>query len=278
MYITPIRPSLNTIHYGKVSFQNSDEKKESVNNNSESNRNKAIKIASTVAGLGLLIAGGVWGYNRIKHNREMRELERICDEVLKKMGKDGTVGVQVDRASNLSSFATMPEQLPIGLPANVKSYSPIAISQRISQYKSNVAKFVEKEAQPTKDRGTVVVLPLEQFERWENAALKLTNVTKQAPSDTYKSLKICLNTFKKRYGLNEREVGFIKEAMNMFVDRTKMAVAAKENVDSRILKKQILPEQLFAEKISSAFVPALEIDNAKVINNLLSEVSKAIDF
>ena len=66
--------------------------------------------------------------------------------------------------------------------------------------------------------------------------------------------------------------------MNMFADRIRMAVRAKEAIDLRILNKKITPEQLFAEKISSAFLPPMETDNAKVLQKLFTTVSETINF
>lgn len=66
--------------------------------------------------------------------------------------------------------------------------------------------------------------------------------------------------------------------MNMFVDRTKMAISAKEPVDARILQKKITPEQLFAEKISEAFLPSMEKNNDIVLNRLFDMVCEVIRF
>lgn len=57
-----------------------------------------------------------------------------------------------------------------------------------------------------------------------------------------------------------------------------IVLLAKEDVDSRIMNKKITPEQLFAEKISSAFMPTMETDNAAVIKKLLTKVSETINF
>lgn len=272
MSIAPIIPQIYNSQTSTVSFQKRKERDQDFITNRSSNT--PLKIAATAAGIGLLAAGAIYTHKAVKYNQYFKKLTSAMNSLFEQL-KEIPQKIVNNNPKPINEIA---EELPVGIPDSVKSYSPISISQRIAQYRQNAAKLIEKETSRIADRGTVQTLPLEKFHRWEKAAKKLSNVTKQAPSDTYKSLKICLNTFKERYGLKDSEIGFIKEAMNMFADRTKMALASKENVDARILNKQILPEQLFAEKISSALIPALEKDNAAVIQKLLTTVSKTIDF
>lgn len=273
MQIAPVNSFSNTVKSDRISF-NSTEKKETINDRKK--LNTAITITAAAAGIGILTAGSIFAHKTIKCSNYFKKLTNACEEFKNFLKNIVTPKNTAPKESK--PLAEMAEELPAGLPASVDSYSPITISQRIAQYKANTAKFIEKEIMPVPNRGTVQTLPIENFHRWDNAAHKLTNVTKQTPSDTYGAFKICLNTFQKRYGLKDKEVGFIKEAMNMFADRTAMAIKAKETVDPRILDKKITPEQLFAEKISIAFKPTLEKDNEIVVQKLLKKVSEVIDF
>ena len=269
MNIVPLGTVSNTMPAAKrVSFQALTLKNASETDNNR--MNQRTKIVSGIIAAGVLAAGGIMLHRYFKAQKVLNTASRT-DDYLNITQED--VIPQILRNIEKS------KDLPKGLPVSVNTYSPISISQRISQYKTNVNNFIKKELLPVSNmRGTVQALPLENFHKWEDAAKRLNNVTKQAVTDTYKSFKICLNTFKKRYGLQDREIGFIKEAMNMFTDRTKMAMIAKEDIDQRILNKQITPEQLFAEKISSAFVPSMETNNATVIKNLLTKVSETINY
>lgn len=267
MNIAPLRAVSITMPAKRIPFQALTSKNDSETDNNR--MDQRTKIVSGVIAAGVLAAGGILLHRHFKAQKALNTESR-ADEYLNTIQED--VIPQIIRNIEKS------KNLPKGLPASVNTYSPISISQRISQYKANVNNFIKKELLPVSNRGTVQALPLENFHKWEDAAKRLNNVTKQAVTDTYKSFKICLNTFKKRYGLQDREIGFIKEAMNMFTDRTKMAMIAKEDIDQRILNKQITPEQLFAEKISSAFVPSMETDNAAVIKNLLTKVAETINY
>ena len=268
MNIRGITPIKNTASTKSISFNELDSKKDSEKDNNR--MSQSTKIVSGVIAAGIIAAGGILLHRYFKSQKAINTVS-----------SSGNIKISTPEENVIPQILQNIERakdLPPGLPSKVNTYSPISISQRISQYKTNVNNFVKVEFLSVTNRGTVQPLPTENFHKWADAAKRLNNVTKQAATDTYKSFKICLNTFKKRYGLQDREIGFIKEAMNMFTDRTRMAILAKEDVDSRIMNKKITPEQLFAEKISSAFMPTMETDNAAVIKKLLTKVSETINF
>ena len=264
MKIQPVVLFQNSGNYGQLPFQKRDNI--SSQNNEKSN-NTSLKLVYATAGVGLLAACGIIAHKMLKKHYIEEDIGKICDEVYQQI-----------MSRKKTPVLKMPEKMPLGLPASVNRYSPMSISQQIEQYRANAAVFTNRPALPAGSRGTLQVSSLEDFHRWENAAVRLTNVTKQAPSDTYKSFKTCLKAFQERYGLRKDEIGFVKESMNMFADRIRMAVRAKEAIDLRILNKKITPEQLFAEKISSAFLPPMETDNAKVLQKLFTTVSETINF
>ncbi len=279
MGVSPLNSMLATVNSYQIRPEVQVKQKEPVTQatneiNEKKNDNKTLKITAVLAGLVVLGTAGIYAYKSYKLRQFLKNIDSTLEIFQNNFKKINTEKPVVSLINTVEQVKNMPKMLP----AAVNSYAPLTLSQRILQYKANVETFIGRECSPVSGRGTVQVLPIKKFHRWDDAAKRLNNVTKQVPSDTYKSFKICINTFKERYGLQDREVGFIKEAMNMFADRIKMALTAKENVDPRILVKQITPEQLFAEKISGAFVPSLETNNDVVLNKLFEKVSEAIHF
>ena len=279
MGVSPLNSMLATVNSYQIRPEVQVKQKEPITQatneiNEKKNDNKTLKITAVLAGLVVLGTAGIYAYKSYKLRQFLKNIDSTLEIFQNNFKKINTEKPVVSLINTVEQVKNMPKMLP----AAVNSYAPLTLSQRILQYKANVETFIGRECSPVSGRGTVQVLPIKKFLRWDDAAKRLNNVTKQVPSDTYKSFKICINTFKERYGLQDREVGFIKEAMNMFADRIKMALTAKENVDPRILVKQITPEQLFAEKISGAFVPSLETNNDVVLNKLFEKVSEAIHF
>lgn len=279
MGVSPLNSMLATVNSYQIRPEVQVKQKEPITQatneiNEKKNDNKTLKITAVLAGLVVLGTAGIYAYKSYKLRQFLKNIDSTLEIFQNNFKKINTEKPVVSLINTVEQVKNMPKMLP----AAVNSYAPLTLSQRILQYKANVETFIGRECSPVSGRGTVQVLPIKKFHRWDDAAKRLNNVTKQVPSDTYKSFKICINTFKERYGLQDREVGFIKEAMNMFADRIKMALTAKENVDPRILVKQITPEQLFAEKISGAFVPSLETNNDVVLNKLFEKVSEAIHF
>ena len=278
MEISPINSMLAAVNVSQNKSEVLQKSKETVvnatTNVSSKNSHKIFGVASIIAGLAVLGAVGVYSHRVYKFRQLFENISNIFNELQNELRKHINIEPSVSVVDTVEKIKNVPKMLPV----KSDSYVPLTISQRISQYKTNVSNFIAKECSTVVDRGVVKTLSMEKFHRWNNAAKRLGNVTQQAVSDTYKSFKICLNTFKERYGLQDKEIGFIKESMNMFSDRIRMAVIAKENVDTRILKKQITPEQLFAEKISEAFVPSMETSNDVVLNKLFNKVSEVINF